>query len=144
MASIQSRHRPGCGLGVSWAPFSKEGGCTCVPNHYVVVRRGKRNEKIPAGTSRKEAKKLLTRIQAQHDDGSYRAQKTIRFVRCTTRPSARSVPGRVGRKNSACRSAVRNVSPASSTEWHAPPIAVSRIVVTSPPWTIGPDEPGKQ
>jgi integrase len=64
---------------VSWAPFSKEGGCTCVPNHYVVVRRGKRNEKIPAGTSRKEAKKLLTRIQAQHDDGSYRAQKTIRF-----------------------------------------------------------------
>jgi integrase len=79
MASLQSRHRPGCGLGASWAPFSKEDGCTCLPSHYVVVRRGKRNEKIPAGTNRREAKKLLTKIQAQHDDGSYRAQKNVRF-----------------------------------------------------------------
>ena len=72
------------------------------------------------------------------------AQKTVRFVRCTTRPSARSVPGRVGRKNSACRSAVRNVSPRQAPSGTHRPSHVSRIVVTSPPWTIGPDEPGKQ
>ena len=71
-------------------------------------------------------------------------QKATRRFRCTTRPSARRVPGRAERMNSTRRSAVRKLSSSASTDQHAPPIAVSRSVVTIPPCTIGPDGAWKQ
>jgi hypothetical protein len=46
--------------------------------------------------------------------------------------------------NSTRRSAVRKLSPSSSSDQHAPPIAVSSSVVTMPPCTIGPEGAWKQ
>src|SRR6185295_10100806 len=80
----------------------------------------------------------LTAVVVPSAFTSSAAQNTTRVVRRSTRPTARSVPGRVGRKNSTRRSAVRNTSSLSSVVQQAPPIAESRIAVTSPPWITGP------
>jgi integrase len=84
LASLQARHSPDCpAAGKSgWTPFSKttkDAGCTCEPRYYTVVRRGKRNEKQAVGNKRAAARKALTALQAKIDEGSYQAQRSIRF-----------------------------------------------------------------
>jgi hypothetical protein len=75
-----------------------------------------------------------------------REQFAVRVVEigCAEGDSAvplRSTPGRAERTNSQCRSAVRKVSLSSSTDQHAPPMAVSSSVVTMPPCTMKPSLP---
>ena len=68
MASVQVRHRKNCEYGESrWGTFRSAGQspCNCEPAFYVVVRQGKRQEFIPCGTSRDEAKDALRSIEAR-------------------------------------------------------------------------------
>src|SRR5215471_18882560 len=80
----------------------------------------------------------LAAVVVPSTSNSSAEQKTTRLLRRTTVPTARSRPGRVGRRNSTRRSAVRNTSSLLSTVQHAPPMPESRMAVTRPPWITGP------
>src|SRR6266508_4519856 len=83
MASLQARHSRSCALGKPWTPFERAGdGCTCPggPTYYVVVREGRRLNRERVGKNRKLAQRALTKIQAQVDEGAFRAQRKVKFA----------------------------------------------------------------
>ena len=69
-------------------------------------------------------------------------QNATRRFRCTTRPSASNAPGpRRAHELDSAGPPSGSSRPRSSTDQHAPPIAVSSSVVTIPPWTMKPPVP---
>jgi len=83
MASLQARHSRSCALGKPWTPFERAGeGCTCPggPTYYVVVREGRKVHRERAGKNRRQAERVLTKIQARVDEDDFRPQLTIRFA----------------------------------------------------------------
>ena len=49
MASLHTKHTRACALGPAWTKPDKLDGCTCEPVYYVVVRHGRKTEKVRAG-----------------------------------------------------------------------------------------------
>jgi integrase len=83
MASLQARHSRTCALEKPWTPFERASeGCTCTggPTYYVAVREGRRLHRERVGKNRKLAQRALTKIQAQVDEGEFRAQRNIKFA----------------------------------------------------------------
>ena len=82
MASLQARHSRTCELGKAWTPFTGAAhGCTCPdgPTYYVVVREGGRVHRERAGKNRRQAQRVLTKIQSTVDDGEFRPQPNVTF-----------------------------------------------------------------
>ena len=78
MASLHVKHSRGCALGNSWSRPDSE-GCTCDSTYYVVVRDGRKTEKIRVGRNRKEADRALRKVAVTVDEGAYQSQKSITF-----------------------------------------------------------------
>jgi integrase len=83
MASLQARHSRSCDLGKPWTPFERAAeGCTCRggPTYYVAIREGRKIHRERVGKNRKLAQRALTKIQAQVDEGEFRAQRNVKFA----------------------------------------------------------------
>ncbi|MGH3046655.1 MAG: hypothetical protein ACRDNC_06590, partial [Gaiellaceae bacterium] len=83
MASLQARHSRTCALGKPWTPFERAAeGCSCRggPTYYVAVREGRRLHRERVGKNRKLAQRALTKIQAQVDEGEFRAHRNVKFA----------------------------------------------------------------
>ena len=83
MASLQARHSRTCKLGKPWTRSERATeGCTCPggPTYYVVVREGRKLHRERVGKNRKLAERALTKIQAQVDEGEFRAQRNVKFA----------------------------------------------------------------
>jgi integrase len=78
MASIQERHKRSCALGDTYRTPGAA-GCTCEPTLFVMVRQGPKTVPHRAGKNMKLAKRLLSKLQVQEDEGTFEAIRSIRF-----------------------------------------------------------------
>lgn len=79
MASLQARHQKGCALGDTFRATGNREGCTCKPTFYVFVHTNGKLHKEKVGKVEKDAKRKLTKVQVQEDEGTFEAPKNIRF-----------------------------------------------------------------
>ena len=79
MASLHAKHSRNCSLDRLWTRPGDTDGCTCEPTYYVIVRQGRKSEKLRAGKNRREAERALRKIGVELDDGSYQPQLNITF-----------------------------------------------------------------
>jgi integrase len=81
MASLHARHSRSCALPGYTSFENATEGCTCPrgPTYFVVVRQGRKTEKIKAGKNRQKAERQLKRTDVELDDGAYRPQPNVRF-----------------------------------------------------------------
>jgi integrase len=83
MASLQARHTRACALGKPWTPYAHATeGCTCPggPTYYVAVREGRKLHRERVGKNRQLARRALSKIQVQVDEGEFRAQRNVTFA----------------------------------------------------------------
>jgi integrase len=82
MASLQARHARSCKIGKPWTPADRVDECTCPrgPLFHVVVREGRAAHKTPVGRNLREARRALTKLQGDVDDGTFQPQRNIRFA----------------------------------------------------------------
>lgn len=78
MASLQTKHQKGCSLGRDWSKPSTP-GCSCAPAYYVVIRQGRKSEKIHVGKNKRDAERALRKLAVSLDEGSYRPQLNTPF-----------------------------------------------------------------
>jgi integrase len=88
MASIQVSHSAECEIlrssetgqpGRTFRSLEKSAGCTCGGVYYVFTRKGGKTHKEKIGKSAKAARRRLTQIQGQEDEGSYEPIHRKRF-----------------------------------------------------------------
>jgi integrase len=79
MASLQARHQKGCALGDTFRAAGNRQGCTCKPTFYVFVHTNGKLDKQKVGKVEKEARRKLSKVQVQEDEGAYEPIRNIRF-----------------------------------------------------------------
>jgi hypothetical protein len=79
MASLQARHQKGCTLGDTFRAAGNREGCACKPTFYFLVHTNGKLDKQKVGKVEKEARRKLSKVQVEEDEGAYQPIRNIRF-----------------------------------------------------------------